>query len=257
MEPRGATVWITGASSGIGEALAVEMAAAGAAELILSARRVERLEEVAGRCRAAGARVRVLPLDMAETASLPQAAAQAWDGGGAAPGVDILVLNAGVGQRSLALETAAAVDEAIMRTNWLGMLQRGSGQLVVTSSVLGRFGVQRRSAYAASKHALHGYFDSLRCELAGRGVTITLICPGWVRTGISQAAFEGDGRPHGRLDPGQAGGMDPALFARKMLRAIRRGRREAVIGGREAWGVLAQRLVPGLLARLLPRMRIV
>ncbi len=261
MEISGRIAWITGASSGIGEALAVEMARAGA-RLILSARRAGKLEAVREKC---GPEARGLPLDLAELGALPARAAEAWALFG---GVDILVNNAGVSQRSLALETELAVDEAIMRVNYLGpvaltkavlprMLERGSGQLVVTSSVLGKYGVQRRSAYAASKHALHGFFDSLRCELSGKNIQITLVCPGWVKTGISRSALEGDGSAHGEMDPGQAGGMDPARFARKMLRAIRKDKDEAAIGGAEAWAVLAKRFVPGILNKILPRIKVV
>jgi short-subunit dehydrogenase len=262
MDPKGKVVWITGASAGIGEALAEAMAAAGA-RLILSARRRDRLESVAARCSDAGVEARVLPLDLAELAALPDRAARAWD---MFKRIDILVNNAGVGQRAEALETSVEVDQAIMHTNYLGtvaltkavlprMLERGSGQIVVVSSVLGKFGVQRRSAYAASKHALHGFFDSLRCELARSGarVGITVICPGYVHTEISTHAYRGDGSEHRRMSPGQEKGMPAEVFARRMLRAIRRDRDEAVIGGREAWAVLLKRLWPGLLNRLLPR----
>lgn len=261
MEVKGRVVWITGASSGIGEALAAEMARAGA-RLILSARREEKLEAARERC---GGEARALPLDVADIGALPARAGEAWELFGH---VDILVNNAGVGQRSLALETELVVDEAIMRVNYLGtvaltkallprMLERGSGQIVVTSSVLGKFGVQRRSAYAASKHALHGFFDSLRCELAGKNIQITLVCPGWVRTDISKSAYEGDGSRHGEMDPGQEKGMPADVFARKMLKAIRKDKDEVAIGGSEAWAVLAKRLVPGILNKLLPRIKVV
>jgi short-subunit dehydrogenase len=265
MDPKGKVVWITGASSGIGEALAVEMAGAGA-RLILSARREDRLKAVAEKCGRAGAEARVLPLDLDQLASLQSKAETAWE---MFKRIEILVNNGGVGQRSLALETGVEVDEAIMRTNYLGtvaltkavlpgMLERGSGQIVVTSSVLGKFGVQRRSAYAASKHALHGFFDSLRCELAqaGKRIQITMVCPGWVRTDISRSAYEGDGSRHGKLSPGQEAGMPADVFARKMLRAIRRDRDEVAIGGSEAWAVLAKRFVPGMLNRFLPGVKI-
>ncbi len=261
MDPKGKVVWITGASSGIGAALAVEMARAGS-RLILSARREARLKALADQCRDAGAETRVLPLDIDELVSLPARADEVWE---MFKRIDILVNNAGVGQRATALETRIQVDEAIMRTNYFGtvaltkavlprMLARGMGQIVVVSSVLGKYGVQRRSAYAASKHALHGFFDSLRCELAqaGKRIQITMICPGWVSTEISRNAYAGDGSRHGRLSPGQEKGMPADVFARRMLKAIRADRDEAAIGGREAWAVLLKRLWPGMLNRILP-----
>jgi len=265
VDPKGKVVWITGASSGIGEALSVEMARCGA-RLILSARREDRLKAVAAECEKLGVEARVLPLDLNDLASMQARADTAWD---MHQRVDILVNNGGIGQRSVAMETEVSVDEQIMRTNYLGtvaltkallqrMANRNVGQIVVTSSVLGKYGVQRRSAYAASKHALHGFFDSLRCELraAGKRITITLICPGWVNTDISRNALEGDGSTHDELSPGQAGGMPADVFARKMIKAIRKDAEEASIGGKEAWAVLAKRFVPGYLNRKLPTMEI-
>jgi short-subunit dehydrogenase len=265
MDPKGKVVWITGASSGIGAALAIAMARAGA-RLILSARREEKLKAVASQCEKLGVEARVLPLDLAELEALRGKADAAWD---MFKRVDILVNNGGIGQRALALETDIAVDQAIMRTNYLGtvaltkallprMIDRNIGQIVVTSSVLGKYGIQRRSAYAASKHALHGFFDSLRCELraAGKNLTVSLICPGWVHTDISRSALEGDGTPHEKLSPGQKSGMSPEVFATKMMRAIRKDVEEAAIGGKEAWAVLAKRFVPGYLNKKLPGIEI-
>jgi len=136
-----------------------------------------------------------------------------------------------------------------------GMLARGAGHVVTISSVLGRFGARTRSSYAASKHALHGYFDSLRAEVARQGIRVTLVCPGFVRTEVSQHALTADGTPHGQLDPGQARGMEPAACARAILRAVARGKREVAIGGREIGGVWLQRFAPGLLAWILARVR--
>jgi dehydrogenase/reductase SDR family member 7B len=176
------------------------------------------------------------------------------------------VHNAGVGQRSPAADTELHVTRRILDVNFLGpvaltravlpsMRARQNGHLVVVSSVLGTFGAKRRSSYAASKHALHGYFDSLRAELADEGIRVTLICPGYIRTPISEQALTADGTPHGRADPGQAGGMDPARCAARMVRAIEREQREVVIGGWETAGVWLKRWCPSLLARILRRMR--
>ncbi len=260
MDPKNKTVWITGASSGIGQALAVEFARHGA-HLLLSARRLDRLNAVAATCRQHGGKALILPFDLAETATLPEVAAEA----GARMGpVDILCHVGGVGQRGLALETDAAVARKIMDVDfWAaveltravlpGMARRGSGQIVVLSGVLGKFGAPRRSAYAAAKHAMHGWFESLREETLGTGVEITMLVPGWVRTEISEQALEADGSRHGRMDAGQERGISAEECARRAMPAIRRGRPERLIGGIECGGVYLNRLWPGLFKKILRR----
>nr|VFJ75443.1 MAG: Short-chain dehydrogenase [Candidatus Kentron sp. FW] len=265
MNTKGSVVWITGASSGIGEALALRMAASGA-HLVLSARRQDRLERVRIRCEERGAKARVLPLDLADLQSLPAKVDAAW---AFFDGIDILVNNGGIGQRATAMETDLEVDQAIMWVNYFGtialtkailpkMIDRNNGQIVVTSSVLGKFGVQTRSGYAASKHALHGFFDALRCEMtiARHPIEITLVCPGWVRTNLSLEALKGDGTRHGCMDAGQNKGMSPERFADKMFKAIVRGKEEVTIGGIEAHAVLGKRLMPGLLRKILPKIKV-
>lgn len=255
----GKTVWITGASSGIGAALAAEFAAAGA-NLALSARREEALRETAARCGAPAERVLVLPLDLTDQTCLPARVEAVRERFGR---IDVLVNNGGVSQRALAEETELEVTRRIFEVNFFGavaltraalpgLLAAGSGHVVVVTSVLGKFGAGNRSSYAASKHALHGYFDSLRCEVAGRGVAVTLLCPGWVRTAIGDSAFEGGGGRHGKMDKGQAGGMTPEACAKKMLRLIAARKEEALIAGWEETGaVLGKRWCPGLLSRIL------
>lgn len=262
---RNKIVWITGASSGIGEALALRMAEAGARP-ILSARREERLRQVADRCEKTGAEVRVLPLDLADLASLPSRAEAARALFGR---IDVLVNNGGMSQRATALETDFRVDRLFMDVNYFSavaltkailpsMIGHGSGHIVVTSSILGKYSVQTRSAYAASKHALHGFFDSLRCEMAveGHPIGITLICPGWVRTGISTEALKGDGTRYGITGIEQHKGISPERCADTIIKAIVRGRDEVVVGGPETRLVLIKRLFPGLLNRVLPKFRV-
>jgi short-subunit dehydrogenase len=130
------------------------------------------------------------------------------------------------------------------------MADRGTGRIVATSSVNGRIGIPWRSAYCASKHAMHGWFESLRAELAGSGVGVTIICPGYVRTGISRNSLLADGSAYGTVAPEHAGGMDADVFARRALRAIRRGRPEAHIGAPETWGIQLFRFAPNLFRRL-------
>jgi short-subunit dehydrogenase len=150
-----------------------------------------------------------------------------------------------VAERILAVDFWAATELA--RAVAPGMLARGDGQIVVVTGVLGKFGAPNRAYYSAAKHALHGWFDSLREETWKQGLTITLLVPGWVKTGISAAALEADGRPHGTTDPGQLGGLAPEECARRALAAIIAGRDEQLIGGYECGGVYLKRFWPGLL----------
>ena len=127
---------------------------------------------------------------------------------------------------------------------------------MVISSLVGKFGTPYRSAYSAAKHALHGFFDSLRAELHGSGVGVSIICPGFIHTSVSVNALTGDGRALGQMDEATAAGLAPADFARQAVRALARERDEVAIGGRETWGVLLKRLAPGLFARVLRRARV-
>jgi dehydrogenase/reductase SDR family member 7B len=251
------TIWVTGASSGIGRALAVNLSRRGA-RLILSARSAERLEDCRHACTDPERHV-VLPLDLTDTASLEKAAQRALQECGS---IDILINNGGISQRSVVVETRLEVDRRIMEVNFFGavtltklvlpsMRSRTSGHIVVISSVIGKFGSPFRSSYAASKHALHGFFESLRAELWGEGIRVTMVCPGFVRTNISVNALKGDGSTLGSMDPAQAAGMDPEICAEKMVRAVEAERNEVYIGGKEKLGVYLQRFVPDLFALII------
>ena len=253
-------VWITGASSGIGEALARAFSREGA-KLILSSRRPDALERVAGDCGGSADRIHVLPLDLADAGALPAKAESAESRFGR---IDILVNNGGISQRSPAKDTDMAVDRRIMEVNFFSaialtravlpaMLARRSGRIVVVGSVVGKFATPRRSAYAASKHALQGWFDALRAELRGSGVGVTMVCPGLIRTNISRNALLADGTLHARMDRDQENRMAPERCAGAILRATAAGRREIYPGGPETWAVLFNRLFPGLFARLVAR----
>ncbi|MCD7895172.1 MAG: SDR family NAD(P)-dependent oxidoreductase [Planctomycetaceae bacterium] len=261
MEIKNRTVWVTGASSGIGEAMALEMASAGA-RLLLSARRVERLAAVGEACRRRGAaRVEELPFDLADTDRLRHLAA---DADARLGGIDILCNIGGVGMRGLATDTELPVARRIFDTDFWGaveltrgvvgpMVGRGRGQIVTLTGGLGKFGAPRRSFYSASKHALHGWFDSLREELLGAGVTVTLLVPGWVKTEISEKALEADGSQHGVMDVGQERGISAAECAKRALPAIRKDVPEQLIGGIECGGVYLNRIWPALFRRFLRR----
>lgn len=251
----GPVVWITGASSGIGEGLARVWAQRGA-RVILSARREEKLAAIA---KEIGARAAVLPLDLTAGADFPGKVEQAW---GIFGKVDILVHDGGVSQRSSALATPEENTRKIMETNFFGpialtrlavprMLNAGGGRIVVISSLMGKFGAPGRSSYAASKHALHGYFDALRAEEWKNGLRITLVTPGYVKTNISVNAMQADGAAHGALDPGQAAGMTPEACAGQIIDGVERDAEELLIGGSEKYAVFLKRWAPKILSKIL------
>jgi short-subunit dehydrogenase len=252
---RNKVIWLTGASSGIGEALAYELAARGA-KLILSARRKDELERVKGNCVAAAQPdIRILPLDLSlsETLKLSTEAAIQVFGH-----VDILINNGGISQRSFAKDTRIEVDRRIMEVNYFGavaltknilphFLKRGSGHFVTVSSLTGIFGTPYRSGYAASKHALHGFFDSLRAELwkdVKDAITVTMVCPGFIHTPITLSAVTGDGTPLGKMDEAQFKGKPAKWCAEKIVGAIESRKEEIYIGGIETLGIRFKRLFP-------------
>ncbi|MCB0062510.1 MAG: SDR family oxidoreductase [Caldilineaceae bacterium] len=261
MEIQGKAAWVTGASSGIGEALAKALSEAGA-RLVLSARRVEELERVQAACINTD-RHMILPFDLQrfDAATLTEAVlAQMGQ-------IDLLIHCGGVSQRGTAMETTVDIDRRIMEINYFStvaltkavlpaMAARQAGQIVVISSLSGKISTPRRSAYAASKHALHGFFESLRTEVAGDNIHISLICPGYVKTNLSFHALTGDGAAHGQLDPTQAKGMTPAALATRIVQAIEREEDEVLVGGTEVLGVYLNRFVPGLYKWIIGRRKI-
>lgn len=258
----GKSVWITGASSGIGEALAHVWAARGA-RVILSARNEERLEEVRASLPRPETHL-VLPLDLTDEATLGPAVASALAWGS---GIDVLVHCGGVSQRSLAKDTALAVDRLLLETNFFGavaltkavlpsMLARKAGHFVVISSLVGKFGTPLRSGYSASKHALHGFFDSLRAETWRDGIRVTLVCPGFIRTAVTLNALTGDGSPQGTMDRAQEQGMAPDVCAGRIVRAVEQGKDEVLVGGRERFAVYLKRFTPGLFNRVIKKARV-
>jgi dehydrogenase/reductase SDR family member 7B len=234
MDVAGKTVWITGASSGIGAGLATAFARAGA-KLILSGRRAEALAEVAGRCQSA---TLVLPFETTDLDALPAivAQAEAWTGG-----IDILVNNAGISQRGRARDTHFDVYRHIMEVDYFApvrltqlvlpaMRARGSGAFVAISSVAGKFGSPMRSGYCSAKFALIGYFESLRAETAHEGIEVFIVTPGFVKTSIATNALSADGSVRGRSDDSVDAGITPDEAAQQILDGMAAGRREFPIG---------------------------
>ncbi len=255
---KGKVVWITGASSGIGEALAKHFARTGS-RLILSARRQDELKRVAGLCIAAES-VNVLPLDLSKPETMADAVQKALT---LENHVDVMVHNGGVSQRAFAADTDYQVDDRIMRTNYLGpialtkallpsMRARREGHFTVITSVLGKFGLPGRSAYCASKHALHGFFDTLRAELWNDGIRVTLVLPGWVRTNVSINALTTKGAAHGKMEAGTAGGLSPEECAEQIISGAASGKAEiAPVKLKEDAALYLNRFAPGLFRRMI------
>ncbi len=250
-------VWITGASSGIGEALAYEFSRLGAS-LVLSARREQELARVAAACAGSG-KIVLLPFDMLEVDRFNELTEQILAQMGK---VDILVNNAGMSQRSLTRDTQLEVDRKLMEVNFFaqvaltkavlpGMLARKSGQFVVLSSLTGKFGYPYRSAYAASKHALEGFFESLFLEEQRNGIRVTIANPGGIRTAISLNAITGDGNTYGKMDELQDKGLPPEACARIIVKAAAEKRFEVGIGnGKEKMALWLKRLAPAALRKM-------
>ncbi|WP_133136045.1 SDR family oxidoreductase [Legionella rowbothamii] len=257
------TVWITGASSGIGEALAYELASSGA-RLILSARSQAELERVKNLCTSPEKHI-VVPLNLEHHQALANQALSVWEEYGP---IDILINNAGLSQRYLVADSAFELDKKIMDVNFFGavaltrpilkkMLQRGSGHIAVVSSMLGLYGIQTRAAYSASKHALRGYFESLRNELANSKLKITLIYPGFVNTQIAQNSLLASGVSFGKMDKSHERGIKPAICAKKIVHAIRHEKPVVVIAGlKERFGAILARFCPFLFRYISPKFEV-
>lgn len=252
-------VWITGASSGIGEALVYAYNNSGA-KLIISSRNRDELFRVKGNCKNQ-INVHVLSVDLEDTAALADKAKDALKIYGQ---IDLLINSGGIGQRAAALETDLAVEQKIMNINFWGtvalskavlpgMIAKGGGKIACISSLAGKFGRRNRSSYSASKHALHGYFDSLRNEVFDQNISITMICPGFIKTALSLNAETKDGTPYGIMDEAQENGMPAADCAKEIVKAIRENREEVYIGGKEVKGILFKRLFPARFSKYMKK----
>ncbi|HFK5554673.1 TPA: SDR family oxidoreductase [Elizabethkingia anophelis] len=258
-------IWITGASSGIGEALVKELAVKSNAKIILSSRREDQLYAIAQNAGLDKERYAVIPVDLQNYTAMPTIAENAISKFGK---IDILINNAGLSQRSLAMETSIEVDKRLMDIDFIGtialtkaivpyMIKNKGGQIVVVSSLMGLFGAPMRSGYAAAKHALHGFFEALRAELYNDKVLVTIVCPGFVKTNISINAVTGTGTAQNTMDDATANGIPVNIFAQKMLKAIAKQKYQAVIGGKETFGVYLKRFFPSLLVKIVRKAKVV
>lgn len=256
--------WVTGASSGIGKSLAVMLSNYGA-KLIISSRNESFLREVKKLCKYPE-KVMVLPLDLEDYENLTDKVTKAVSFFGS---IDVLVNNGGgLSQRSLVKDTSIKVDKRLMGINYLGtvaltkallphFIENKSGHFVVTTSIVGKIGTPLRSTYAATKHALHGFFDSLRAENYNDNIAVTLVCPGFVTTNVSRNALTGNGTPQNKMDSATVNGIDPDRFAELMLKAIKNKKEEVYIAGvKEKFGVYTKRLFPKLLSKMIRKLSV-
>ncbi len=245
----GKVVWITGASSGIGEALAYELATKNC-KLILSARNIKALETVKSKC--STAKVVILPFDLVDFDNARNHVEKAIAAYGK---IDILVNNGGVSQRSLIIETDFEVDKKLIEVDYLGtiavtktllphFIKNHKGHFVTITSLMGKFGSPYRSGYCGAKHALHGFFDVLRMEHQKDNISVTLVCPGFIQTNVAKNALTADGSKQNLDDAATQNGMLTSVFVKKFVRAVESEKFESYIGGKEVLGVYLKRFFP-------------
>lgn len=252
----GKTIWITGASSGIGKSLALALNSH-SCNLILSSRREEELAKVKALCGNTD-NISILPLDLKNYKEMEILTQKAISFYGT---IDVLVNNAGISQRSLIKDTQLEVYKQLMDVNYMGtvalskailphFIANQSGHYVTVTSLMGKFGSPYRSGYCGAKHALHGFFDVMRMEHEKDGVKVTLVCPGFVQTDVAKNALTADGSAQKNDDVATKNGIAPALAAKKMISAIEKDKFEVYVGGKEVKGIYLKRFFPKLLHKM-------
>ena len=246
-------VWVTGASSGIGEAICYELMKYNC-KVVLSARRESELLRVKEQMNIADENVLVLPIDLEYTKEAGDWAKKIMDKFGS---IDLLINNGGISQKSLVGETNEEVERKVMEINYFGnvalakavtpyMIKQKMGKIVVTTSILGKFGLSFHSTYAASKHALYGFYDSLRMELKKDNVSVLLASPGFINTNVAVNSITGDGSSSNEDSPAQVNGMKTDVFARKLVRAVKSDRNHIYIGSKELLTIPFKMIFPNL-----------
>ncbi len=250
-------VWITGGSSGIGEALVYAFVRAGS-RVVASSNDPEGLARVIKNCAGLKGSAIAVPFDLSDTSGIERLASEVVNKEGR---VDMLLNIGGVSQRALIKETPLWLDRRIMEINYFGtialtkavlpyMINNGGGHIAATSSITGRFGFPLRSAYSASKQALHGFFETLLLEHKNDNIRVSVLIPGRVRTSISLHALTASGKEHGLMDDGQAGGVTPEKAAEQIIRGLSRNRREILVGSSELMMLKIRKYLPALFFRL-------
>lgn len=257
-------IWITGASSGIGEALAYACAKEGA-RLVVSARREEELDRIILGCRLPFDKYLILPLDLSHPSDFEEKKNEVLKKFGR---IDVLINNGGISQRSLAKDTSVEIDRKIFEVNFFGtialtktvlpvFIQQKEGLIVTVTSAVGKFGSPWRSGYSASKHALHGFFDSLRAEVYDDKIKVLLVCPGFIQTNVSVNALTEKGEKLGTMDSATAAGLTADECARQIISAIKSGKEEIVVAKfKERFAVFGKRFFPSLFSIMIRRMKV-
>jgi dehydrogenase/reductase SDR family protein 7B len=258
----GKVAWITGASSGIGEALVHEFVLRGAT-VIASSNDLSGLEKVKSACGDKSMMVHCIPFDLGNTQGIDKIVEKQVNSHGR---IDYLLNIGGISQRARIDETPMWLDRKIFEINYFGtitftkavlpfMVRQQSGHILATSSITGRFGFPLRSAYSASKQALHGFFETLYLENKKFHIKASVIIPGRVRTSISFHALDSEGKEHGKLDTGQANGIMPQKAAEIIIRGIIRNKREILVGKNELIMLHIRRYCPWLFFRIADRIK--
>lgn len=261
MELKNKVIWITGASSGIGEAITYALAATGC-KLVISSRRKEELERVKTNTKLTGENILILPIDLEQYHLAKEWTEQVITKFNR---IDILINNGGISQESFVLNTTTEVEQKIMNINYFGnvalskavapiMQQQKSGKIAVTTSIVGKFGLPRLSTYAASKHALYGFYDSFRLELKKDNIAVLLVSPGFINTNVTLNAVTGDGKTYNKNSPAQENGMKTDVFAKKFVAALKSNRNHKYIGGKELLTIPFKTFFPNLFYNLMGKM---
>ncbi len=260
---QGKVVWVTGASSGIGEAMVKEFAKEGA-KVVLSARNEAELQRVKQEAGLSDDTSFILLLDLIEHDKTTQKVEAVLNKFGR---IDYLINNGGVSQRSFVIDTDFEVDKKLIDINLLGtialtkavlpvMVKQQGGHIATITSLTGKFGTPKRSAYAASKHGLHGFFDCLRAEQYKDNIKVTLVCPGFIKTKVSINALTGDGTKQGTMDDATGKGTSPENCAKGIIKGIKQEKEEILVGKREVYAVLVKRFFPGLFSKLIKKAKV-
>jgi len=257
MNLMGKVIWITGASSGIGEAIAQELIKEGC-KLILSARRLEELNRVRNNIKLADKDILVLPIDLEQHQQVDDWVTKVMDKFNQ---IDILINNGGISQKSSALATNTAVERKIMDINYFGnvalakavariMIQQKSGKIAVISSIIGKFGLPDLSTYSASKHALYGFYDSFRMELKDANINILIVSPGFINTNVAINSIKGDGNLVNENSPAMEKGMKTNVFAKKFIQTLKSNTNHKFIGKNEILAVPFKVVFPSIFYKL-------
>jgi len=261
MNLSGKVIWLTGASSGIGEAIAYALAKEGC-KLILSSRRVDELERVRKNIQLPDENVLILPIDLEQHVNVDDWVKKVMDKFNR---IDILINNGGISQEGSALETDKRVEQKIMDINYFGnialakavvpiMQKQKSGKIAVITSIVGKFGLPNLSTYAASKHALYGFYDSFRLEIKKDNISVLLVAPGFINTNVTLNAITADGGKHNKNSPAQENGMKTDVFAKKFIAALKSNKIHKYIGKKELLSIPFKTLFPSTFYNIMFKM---